>query len=145
MDGPPEERTSARCTLSAEISLSLSPRVSKFAPIERYSHVWIQCFTVRRSRLITIYKYAYLKFLNMHIHVFLYLYLQISASVKERVCVEWHTCPCTHRASVRPCGGRVPIAPCACGNVAKEARWRERVDQGLCRFSPSNAPARARV
>jgi hypothetical protein len=27
----------------------------------------------------------------------------------------------------------------------REARWRERVDQRLCRFSPSNAPARARV
>jgi hypothetical protein len=68
---------------------------------------------------------------------------------KERVCVERHTCPCTHRASVRPYGGayrsrRAPVGTVRCplartgrpgtapGTMSRRTRPRARVCVRVC-------------
>jgi hypothetical protein len=124
-------------SLRRDLSRSPSRCVSTFAPMERYSHVWIQCFTVTRSRLITIYKYA---------HLCLSIPLSTDINICEGACMRrkahmpMHT-PCK-RAAIRR---RVPITPCACGNAAKSVGANESTRDCAGYDVPSNAPARVRV
>jgi hypothetical protein len=62
--------------------------------------------------------------ISMSFYTFIYR-CQHQPSAKGACVRRKHTCPCTHRASVRPYGGRVPIAPCACGNAAKSVGANE--------------------